>query len=695
MRLLVFILLITIGFASQDTAFGQPETETVIVIPDTVKVDTINVQVLAVDEQRTDTVPSEKPIELVDTSAVGGKPHKVLTATQSLESITPVIPDSIPTKPITLSPSMASEYISGLISSSDLWRSADDNLKLSLLRLLNQYNEPYDSIRNRLLNFKWDSVKLKQVDVVEKDTLPLRWFDKSFFIVDTILLEKNPLITKRTVLMKIIDPLALSMLDLKQDAKEQVELLFETKDTITENIIDKKYLESKKIQLYEITDKGINPSLKHHKGFKPYRFNSDSTELIMIRTRKAFTVINESPFHIVPNSRMTDSLKTAIETLTAFTSSRDSILINVNDRQGNKKHLWLTSGKEDLHRYWVKNSKNDSITIWIGNPSKHNIVLSLEEDVNIERLEKRMVDDIPFTTARPDRQLAKLKPLKEIPVYWSYGIVGAYSLNENFFSNYWAQGGESSLTSMLDINAQAEYSNKESKLNWATTGRLRYGTTWTEDKGFRTSTDIVEVNSQYNKVLREKIDLSSIFYFKSQVAEGKNYSNDPPTVVSKFLNPGAITIGVGLEFKPNKKTSINFSPLSYRNTFVLDTATINQTVHGIDKGKRTKQEMGGQLLAKNSLTLFKDMEIKNTVRLFSSYLNKPQNVDVDWEMSVEKQISVYFKIRLNLHLIYDDDILFPIVNSKDEPVMLPSGFQKKAPRAQFNQLLGLTLVLKI
>jgi hypothetical protein len=494
--------------------------------------------------------------------------------------------------------------------------------------------------------------------------------------------------------MRVIDSLSFSMFELKQDEKELIESLLEVKDTITENIIDKKYLESKNIQLYEITDKGITPSIRYREGFRPYRFNNDSTELVMIRIRKAIVGSDGSPFRIVSSSRITDSLKTAIETLTAYTYNRDSILININNKQGKKTPMWLTTGKEDLYRYWIKNSKNDSITIWIGNPSKREIMLTLEEDVSVERFERRMVDDIPFTTARPDRKLVKLKPLREIPVRWNYGIKGAYSLNESFFSDYWAQGGESSLTSVLDINAQLEYSNKESKLNWATTGRLRYGTTWTDDNGFRTSTDIVEINSQYNKVLREKIDLSSTFYMKSQVAKGYNYPNDT-VAVSKFLNPGAITIGLGMEFKPYKKTSINFSPLSYRNTFVLDTTIIDQTAHGIDKDKRAKQEMGGQFLVKNTFVFFKDMEIKNTVRLFSSYLDKPQNIDVDWEMSIEKQISIYFKIKLNLHLIYNDNILFPIVNDMGEPVLLPDGSQKKGPRTQFNQMLGLTLELKI
>jgi hypothetical protein len=128
---------------------------------------------------------------------------------------------------------------------------------------------------------------------------------------------------------------------------------------------------------------------------------------------------------------------------------------------------------------------------------------------------------------------------------------------------------------------------------------------------------------------------------------------------------------------------------------VLDTATINQVNHGIDIDKRVRHEMGGQLVFRNKLNVFEDMSINNAVRLFTNYLDKPKNVDIDWEFSLEKQISMYFKIRLNLHLIYDDDIHFTILDNAGEPIILPDGSEKKGPKAQFNQLLGLTLSLKI
>ena len=252
---------------------------------------------------------------------------------------------------------------------------------------------------------------------------------------------------------------------------------------------------------------------------------------------------------------------------------------------------------------------------------------------------------------------------------------------------------------MLDINARARYTNKETKEQLTNSARLRFGTIGTIEPGFkvnniRTSTDIFEVNSQYNRRILDKFDFSSILYFKTQLAKGFRTPNfDDP--VSKFLSPGAITIGSGFEYKPSDKTQLNFSVLTYRNTFVLDTVLINQTLHGVDKNKRSRQELGGQLMIRNTFKIQDNMTVTNAVRLFSSYLNNPQNVDVDWEMTIERQISYLFSIRLNIHLIYDDDIRFAVLDSAGQPVLLPDGSPRKVPRTQLNQFMGLTFSFRL
>ncbi len=222
---------------------------------------------------------------------------------------------------------------------------------------------------------------------------------------------------------------------------------------------------------------------------------------------------------------------------------------------------------------------------------------------------------------------------------------------------------------------------------------MQYANIITQENGIRTNNDRLELNSQYNKVMRKKLNFSALFYFKTQIARGYNYPNDS-VVVSKFLNPGTFTIGLGVEYVPFKNTTINFSMLSYKNTFVLDTANIDQTAHGIASDRKARQEIGGQLLVKNQLSLMDDLNIANTLRLFSNYIDKPQNIDVDWEINVEKRINWYFSVVMNLHMIYDDDIRFPVLNENDQPVLLPDGSVRKAPKLQLKEFLGLSLLFK-
>ena len=603
--------------------------------------------------------------------------------------------DTLQVQPIVFTPSEASEYISNLLVIDSLWSPAGINMRHSLTRLVDHYHEPMDSVKKRLMGFDYDSVNISTIFLTRSDTLPLRWLNEFTFIVDTVPLEKDPFQTRETIVMNQVDSLILSFRykDKLPQLDSLIDSLLMARDTIREVFIDSLYLDSKGLKMHQVYTDSIVPPLLPPGSRKSLRFLSDSAGIIISERFRVLAADKDSPFFIVPNERMPDSLKYAVQALFVHTEVRDSILLFLNDIDGQRTPFWLSTGESDQYRFWVKNQANDSITLWVGNPTKFDLSLVLEDDVSVERREKKPVDDIPITTLRPVRSLATIKPLEEIPVYWSYGLGSSFTMNQTYFSN-WSRGGESSIAGLLDIRGTAEYTNKELKSKWTSSGRLRYGAIVTEAQGFRSNTDEIEINSQYNRVLREKIDFSSVFYGKTQVAKGYNYPNDS-VVVSKFLNPGTFTIGIGVEWKPIPKTSLNFSPLSYRNTFVLDTANINQGAFGIDNDLRARQEMGGQLVIRNSVTILDGLNISNVIRLFSGYLDKPKNIDVDWEMSLDKQINWYSMIRFNFHIIYDDDIRFPVLDSAGEPVLLPDGSKKKAPRAQLKQFLGLTLAFRI
>jgi len=584
-------------------------------------------------------------------------------------------------------PESASEYIKHLISLENLWRNTDDSLKFALSRLVGNYQIPYDSVRKQLLDFDFTTVNFDSMYIIINDTLPLYWLDKNLFFVDSVPLEQSPYVIHKTITYNTLvpDSATLHLMDSIPMMKEIMESLICPKDTVLSKVIDYAYLKSKGIQTYHIENQLIVPPIIQGRGLKTMRFISDSSQLLLTEHLPVLVAGKETPFFILPDSKLPDSLQRAVETLLSHTWERDSVQLILSGVNGITTPFWLSNRQSDLYRYWLKNSNSDSVTVWLGNPSKHQLSMWLEESVDVKRMSIFPADDIPFIKTRPLLTLELVNPLKEIPIFWDFGFKGSVSLNQNYIT-YWAQGGESSFAGLLDISGSANYSNKYKKSKWNSNARLRYGNIWTKDNGARVNTDIVEITSQYNKIIAGKFDFSSIFYFKTQLAKGYNYPNDS-VAVSKFLNPGTFTIGVGTEYAPFKGTLINLAPLSYKSTFVTDTSNIDQTTFGVPNDTRSKQEIGGQLLITNNFIVLDDVRVANSLRLFSSYANNPQNIDVDWELSFEKRISWIFYIKLNIHLIYDDDVLFP--------VMTPEGNEYKAPRTQFNQFLGLSISLNL
>ncbi len=597
------------------------------------------------------------------------------------------IKDTLLIHEINFTPESASQYISSIVEMEQLWRNSDDRLKNSLSKLIINAEIPFDTIRKRLTEFDFSTIDYDTTQILITDTLPLLWLNKSLFIVDTIPLDKSPFYIQKTIILKALEPDSTSsyLMDSIPMIRKILDSLIGTKDTITEKIIDFSLLESKGIQVHQIENGGISPPLLSDNSPKAFRFIKDSSQIIVMEFLPVLMSESASPFYLLPGGNLPDSLEQAVATLLSYVMERDSVQLHLSDIKGKQTPFWLSRRESDLFRYWLRNSKGDSITVWLGNPTKFELSMALEESVNVKRMGIMPADDIPFIKTLPNKTLTSINQLKEIPILWDLGFSGSLSLNQNYIT-YWAQGGESSFAGLLDLSGSAKYSNKDNKSKWINSGRLRYGNVWTKNKGARVNTDIVEINSQYNKIIAGKLDFSSVFYFKTQLSKGYNYPNDS-VAVSKFLNPGTFTIGIGGEFSPFENTLINFSPLSYKNTFVLDTGNIDQTIHGIERNSKYKQEIGGQMLIKNNFKLLDEIQVANTLRLFSSYADNPQNIDVDWELTLERRISWIFSIKLNIHVIYDDDIRFPITTAE--------GIEIKAPRTQLNQFLGLSVSLNL
>jgi len=589
-------------------------------------------------------------------------------------------------------PPSAFEYIDHLVRNPAAWKQDDHPVKEALERLLDHSVEPFDSTRIRLLQQDFRTIGVHIGAPVETGRTALKWLNDTTFLVDPQGWSPSLYTREESQLIYPVDLSQLTLSDSLLDENGLLDSTLFTPDTVTTTVLDTVALNSLGISIHTIADSRITPPLAHGDDGGIPSLNDEGDSVLYHRPGISWEADQDSPFYVVEGKHQLDSLQYAVNRLLKFAEERDSTQLWISDMGGRKSPFWLTTGRDEEYRFWVKNFNNDSITVWLGNPEKNTLSLTLEDDVNFNRLVKEEFEHLSEFVNEPSLSLMKMEMLKPIPKYWDFEFLTAFVLNQTYLSN-WTKGGESSLSTMMEVQGDATYNNKDANTQWINSFRLKYGTITTQDKGTRKNNDALEINSKFNRNAWGKIGMSASMYMKHQLAKGYNYPNDS-VPISKFLNPGTMTLGLGFEYKPTKEIAFNVAPLSYKTTFVLDTANIDQTLHGIDRNSRTRQEMGTQVVVNSKITPFEDMEVTNSLRLFSNYLNKPQNIDMDWELNITQKINWFFTIRFNLHLIYDDDVRFPVYDENNQPVLLPDGSEKKVADLQLKEFVGLSLQFK-
>jgi hypothetical protein len=366
----------------------------------------------------------------------------------------------------------------------------------------------------------------------------------------------------------------------------------------------------------------------------------------------------------------------------------------------NSVPIWLSGEEGELTRLWLENEWGEDISIWIGSGKSDTLNIYLERGVHLTRFNKetkiaRATIDVKEID---NKTLADARQVDVKPMYWKFMSEAAFTFNQAVIKN-WSKGGESNINLTIDVQGTVDYTNKSKKISWISTGRFKYGYMASGDKkssdkiDVRKNVDQIDLSSKFNNKAFGKFDFSGTMLFKTQLAPGYNYPNDS-VIISKFFNPATLTLGLGLDYKPNKNTSINFAPISYKGTFVPDTANIDPTKHGLLANQRSRHEPGLSAQLDNKITLFRNITMINRVRLFTNYIHNPLNVDIDWELIATAKLNWFTEIRFNTHLIYDDDTLIPVYDNEGSPVLGPDGKQKKAPMVQFKEIIGLSLIFR-
>jgi hypothetical protein len=312
-----------------------------------------------------------------------------------------------------------------------------------------------------------------------------------------------------------------------------------------------------------------------------------------------------------------------------------------------------------------------------------------------------VVDTIQIDSARVDSLNLAVKDTvvneaQPVMVWFTKNSVGV-NFNEVAFVN-WNAGGNNSISALFHGNFERNY--KKDLLNWKNVASIRYGINAQEGRELRKSEDQISFNSTagYLRDSTSNFRYSAKFSFNTQLSTGYRYPNtDRP--ISKFMAPGYIFLGMGTEYThPEEELVIYLSPLTQKTTFVFDRTLANEGMFGvtpakkdemgniIQEGERMRMEIGILLTSSFNKEIFTNVKLDNQLSLYTDYLNKFGNIDIDWQVNVNMKVNEFIKASIGSHLRYDDDVkLKKDVNGDGK-------LETLGPRIQFKQMLGVGFV---
>ncbi len=252
------------------------------------------------------------------------------------------------------------------------------------------------------------------------------------------------------------------------------------------------------------------------------------------------------------------------------------------------------------------------------------------------------------------------------PNGWSQNGTIQLLLNQSAFNKEWTGGGTSSIAGNLTLNYDFNY--RMDDFTWDNRFLANYGLTKLKDDEFaRKTSDRVEFNSIAGKQIKEtKWYYSYFLNFRSQLTKGYEFSEDAETgetirtETTHFLSPGYLQTGPGMLWKHNEFLSVNIAPTTARLIFVDDKFTtvpgyVDGDYFGVDEGKATRFEFGASVGVYAKMFLLENVTAEHTLNLYSNYLDKPGNVDIDYLLNVEMSINKYLSANVIFQAIYDDN----------------------------------------
>lgn len=251
---------------------------------------------------------------------------------------------------------------------------------------------------------------------------------------------------------------------------------------------------------------------------------------------------------------------------------------------------------------------------------------------------------------------------------WKKGGNFILLFNQSAFNNEWLGGGTSNMAGNIGVNYDFNY--KTPNMIWDNKIIIAYGLTKLKGQESTKSDDRVEFTSLLGKKAKGYWFYSAFLNFKTQMDTGfKNVLNDNGTpliltddfnqkvTTSHFFSPAYLQVGPGMLWKKSDNLKVNIAPATSRLIFVHSHFTQFGSAFGVEQGDTSRFEFGAALNAYYKFNIMENVTMENIANLYSNYLDKPGNVDIDYQMNLVMKINKYLSTNVSFQAIYDDNAI--------------------------------------